>query len=82
MVEIAAVEVTNSEAWWIVDQLRTSGRADDITAACAIEHGISHDEPIDLTPGQELALMFLLASAPNRLESLRDKLARDYYHRT
>ena len=83
MVEIAAIEVTNSDAWWIVDQLRTSGRADDTTAASAIEYGITHDEAIDsLTPEQELALLFVLAGGPNRLESLRDNLARDHYDRT
>lgn len=82
MVEIAAIEVANSDAWWIANQLRTSGRADDITAATAIEHGITHGQPTDLTPAQELAVLFVLSSAPNRLESLRDKLARNYYDRT
>ena len=82
MVEIAAAELTDSEACCILDQLRTSGRADDSTAATAIEYGITHAEPIDLTPGQELAILFVLAGAPNRLESLRDNLARNHYDRT
>ncbi len=83
MAQIAGIRVTDSDAWWIVDQLRTVGRADDATAAFALERGIIDDEPVDwLTPNQQQAIMLVLSKAPESLVPLRRKLARDHLRRS
>ena len=74
--------MSKSDAWWIVDRLRTVGRADDATAAFALELGITADEPIDwLTPAQQDAVMLSLANAPSSLKPLRRTLARNHRNR-
>jgi hypothetical protein len=81
--QIAGIHVTDGDAWWLIDELRTIGRADDATAAFAIEIGVTADEPIDwLTPVQMKAVISALAYGPASLEPLRKKLARDHYDRT
>ena len=81
--QIVGIRVTDSDAWWIVDELRTIGRADDATAAFVIERGLARNEPIDcLTADQEQAVMLALTYAPVSLEPLRRKLARNHYDRT
>ncbi len=78
VVEIAGIPVNDSDAWWIVDELLTIGRADDVTAAWAIEVGVTAGEPIDwLTLDQKEAIVLALTYAPARLDPLRLKLARD-----
>jgi hypothetical protein len=76
---IAGVIVSDSDALWLVDELRMVGRADDVTAAWAIEAGIASGEAVEeLTPAQELAVLLVLAYAPSvSLSILRRKLASD-----
>lgn len=76
---IAGVIVADSDAVWLVDELRMVGRADDVTAAWAIEEGVGNGEAVeDLTPAQELAVLLVLAYAPSdSLKILRRKLTAD-----
>ena len=80
--EIAGIPVSDSDAWWIVDELLTIGRADDVTAAFAIESGVWSGEPIDgFTLGQQEAILLALTYANARLDPLREVLARGHYDR-
>jgi hypothetical protein len=70
--------VTCSNAWWLVDQLRVVGRADEATAAAAIESALKHNSPgVTLTGRQRDAVLAALDNPPPGLLRLRRVLARD-----
>ncbi len=78
MARIEGVSVSDRDGWWLVDRLRASGRADDVTAACAIELAIEADEDLDgLTSAEKDAVILALAQHPVTLIKLRNQLARD-----
>ena len=80
---IAPIQVSATDVWWIVDQLLAIGRADDVTAAFAIENGILAGEPIDeLTPGEQVAILQAISNANARLDPLRRALERTHCDRT
>ena len=80
---IAPIQVSETDVWWIVDQLLAIGRADDVTAAFAIENGILAGEPIDeLTPGEQVAILQAISNANARLDPLRRALERTHCDRT
>ena len=79
MARIAAVSIKNSDARSIIDSLRMVGRADDVTAAHAIERAIENLAPVDdLTPAERAAVVRVLDGAPARFRELRAVLARDH----
>ena len=83
MIQIAGIQVGETDVWWIVDRLLTIGRADDVTAAFAIETGVVAGQPIDeLTPGQREAILQAIAYANARLDPLRRALERSHFDRT
>ena len=76
MGELEGVSITNREGRWILERLREVGRADDVTAAASIEHGLDNDIPIDwLTNAERLAVMMALIEAPESFVELRKALA-------
>ena len=78
MGEIEGVSITSRDGRWIVDRLREVGRADDVTAAASIEHGLDDGHPVDwLTNGEKDALLSALIDCPDGLGELRGALARD-----
>jgi hypothetical protein len=79
---IEGVSVTDRDAWWLVDRLRAVGRADDTTAAYAIEAAISSGDNVDwLTPAEKDSIMLCLGQHPVTLIKLRTHLARDHRNR-
>jgi hypothetical protein len=74
--------VTLSDAWYLVDQLRIVGRADEATAAAAIERALV-DEAVGvrLTRRQWNAVLSVLDDPPAGLVRLRGALARGQQHR-
>jgi len=81
VVNIRGVHVTESDAYWVIDRLRAVGRADDATAAHAIEIGIDYDQQVELDDVQQVAVMMSLAGAPEGLMPLRRTLARNHRDR-
>jgi hypothetical protein len=83
MVSIVGIPVGKSDALWLVDELRMSGRADDVTAAYVLEDGIASGQEIDdLSPGQELAVLLVLPnSSAASLNLLRRKLTYEVLDR-
>ena len=83
MVEIQGVPVSWRDACWLIDHLRSVGRADDVTSAWAIEQAMLNDDHIvrGLEAGESDALLVGLLDAPAGLEGLRGKLARDRRNR-
>jgi hypothetical protein len=80
--QIEGVSVTDRDGWWLVDRLRAAGRADDVTAAFAIELAIEADDDLDwLTPAEKDAVILALAQHPVTLIKLRTQLARDHLDR-
>jgi hypothetical protein len=80
--QIEGVSVTDRDGWWLVDRLRAAGRADDVTAAFAIELAIDADDDLDwLTPAEKDAVILALAQHPVTLIKLRTQLARDLLDR-
>jgi hypothetical protein len=78
MFELHDEPVTHSNAWWLVDQLRVIGRADEATAAAAIEHALTDEAPgVTLTDRQCDAVLAALRNPPPGLFGLRAVLARD-----
>ena len=70
--------VTPEDAAKIVELLRARGKADDITAAAAIEHGLEPDlYTVLLTPAERVAVLTVLVDPPDSLTALRGMLARD-----
>jgi hypothetical protein len=82
MFEICGTPVERSDAWWLVDELRTIGRADDVIAAATIESGLWHSDEVDLSPSQREAVLDLLVSCPVSLDGLRGTLLRDHRDRS
>ena len=77
MARIAGVTISSTEAEWLIEALRQIGRADDVTAAHAIERALANLAPVDdLTTAERLAVLGVLVDPPN-LGELRAKLARD-----
>jgi hypothetical protein len=82
VLELCGVSISNSDAWWIVDQLRTVGRADDAVSAFAIERALLDEKlGIDLTPTSRQRVFAALVDCPDSLKRLRTTLARDYRER-
>ena len=77
MARIAGVSISSTEAKWLIEALRQIGRADDVTAAHAIERAVANLAPVDdLTRAERRAVLGVLVDPPN-LGELRAKLARD-----
>lgn len=75
-------QVTRSAAWWLVDRLRVVGRADEATAAAALEHALTEDDPgVLLSEPERDAVLAVLDDPPQSLLRLRIALARDRRHR-
>lgn len=84
MAHIEGVAVSDGDAWWIVSCLRAVGRADDATAAFAIELALGAADDVDvdwLTPSQKDAILLALAGAPDSLLPLRSALAHEHRQR-
>ncbi len=78
MARIEGVGISDRDGWWLVDRLRASGRADDVTAAYAIEAAIEADEELDcLTSAEKDAVILALAQHPVTLIKLRNQLGRE-----
>jgi hypothetical protein len=78
VVQIEGVRVTERDGRWLVDRLRAAGRADDVTAAYAIEVAIeSGEESGCLTSAEKDAVIAALGQHPSTLIKLRTQLARD-----
>ena len=68
--------VSTADARWLIEQLRVVGRADDVTAAHAIERAIRRLASIDdLTVRERDAILFALVDPPAGLVTLRGQLA-------
>jgi hypothetical protein len=82
VIEIQGVLVSQQNARWLIDHLRAVGRADDVTAAWAIEQALEdHLVVPQLEPDESDALLTGLTDAPAGLSGLRGKLARDRRNR-
>lgn len=78
VLQLCDESISHSDAWWIVDKLRTIGRADDTISASAIERALLDDEfALDLRPDGRQAVLMVLADCPPSLRRLRTTLARD-----
>lgn len=76
MFQIHDQPVTRSDAWWLVDQLRIVGRADDAIAAAAIEHALNDESrAVTLTERQWAAVLGALHDPPPGLVRLRGALS-------
>lgn len=73
---IEGMSLAESDAWWLVDTLRASGRADDVIAAYAIHLGIISGRDIGLPPNQREAVSRALANPPQGLVPLCSRLFR------
>jgi len=83
VVQIEGVGVTDRDGWWLVDRLRAAGRADDVTAAYAIQIGLECGEEAGcLTSVEKDAVILALWQHPVTLIGLRNRLARDRLDRT
>ena len=83
MARIEGVGVTDRDGWWLVDRLRAAGRADDVTAAYAIQIGLECGvETGCLTSFEKDAVILALWQHPVTLINLRTLLARDRLDRT
>ena len=77
MARIAGVTIASADARWLIEALRAVGRADDVTAAHAIERAIRHLVPVDdLTQTERDAVIGCLSDPPSGLVPLRAALAR------
>ncbi len=82
MLHVFGVRVARIDAHTLVDLLLRVGRADDLTAAAAIEKGIRDDlKLVALTPAERDAVLSVLDDAPPELAELRGALARDQQDR-
>jgi hypothetical protein len=78
VLELCGVQISRSDAWWIVDQLRTIGRADDAVCALGIEQALLDDlESVDLAPSRRQSVLGVLTNCPRTLTTLRVALIRD-----
>lgn len=86
MIEIQGVLVSARDASWLIDHLRAVGRADDVTAAWAIEQALLDDDRLvrQLDAGESDALLVRLLEPlelPAGLVGLCGKLAHDHRNR-
>lgn len=78
MTQIEGVSVNDRDAWWLIDRLRSIGRAEDATAAFTIESALTTDtDVVWLTPAEKQAVMRALAQHPVTLIELRNELRRN-----
>jgi len=71
--------VARSDAWWLVDRLRSVGRADGTIAAAVIERALTdRAQGITLTAAECDAVLDVLYDAPEGLVELRGALLRDH----
>ena len=78
MAQIEGVRVSDVDGWWLVARLRAAGRADDVTAAYAIQVAIESGEEIGcLTPAEKGAVLLAATEHPMTLADLCNQLARD-----
>ena len=78
MLKIHDESVRRSDAFWLVDQLRIVGRADDATAAAAIERALMDEAPaVPLAERERDAVLACLEDPPEGLLELRRTLLRD-----
>jgi hypothetical protein len=83
MAWIATVRVSRADAMWIIESLRSTGRADDVTAAHAIERAMKQLAPVDdLTPAECNAVLTCLEDPPSSLAQLHGTLARRHADRS
>jgi hypothetical protein len=74
--------ISQASARWLVDRLRAVGRADDVTAAWAIEQSLNDDLVVpELEEAESDAVLALLSDAPAGLVNLRNKLFSDLRNR-
>ena len=82
MAQIEGVSVSDRDGWWLVDRLRAAGRAEDVTAAYAIQVAIESGEEIGcLTPAEKGAVLLASTDHPVTLTDLCNQLARDLLDR-
>jgi hypothetical protein len=81
--QIEGVSVSDRDGWWLVDRLRAAGRAEDVTAAYAIQVAIESGEEIIgyLTPAEKGAVLLASTDHPATLTDLCNQLARDLLDR-
>ncbi len=76
--------VSRWDGWWVVGRLRCVGRADETTAAEAIDRALTdRAQGVTLTAAECEAVLTVLIDPPDGLLGLRDELARhrrDHYH--
>lgn len=71
--------VTRADAWWLVDRLRVTGRADETIAAAVLERALTDRIPgITLTVAECDAVLDALSAAPPGLVELRGALMREH----
>jgi hypothetical protein len=76
MARIAGVVVSRTDARSLIEELRQAGRADDATAAHAIERALARLAPVDdPTPPELRAVLARLDDPPTGLLDLRSQLA-------
>jgi hypothetical protein len=74
---IAGIDVSDPDAYWVVDELLTVGEADAAAAAFAIDRALANGKPVGpLSAAQRQAMADALFYAPVTLEPLRRELAR------
>ncbi len=83
MIAIQGEFISQSSARWLVEHLRAVGRADDVTAAWAIEQSLIDDLVVpELEEAEADAVLALLSNAPPAgLVNLRRKLFSDVRNR-
>ena len=82
MIAIQGEFISQASARWLVERLRAVGRADDVTAAWAIEQSLNDDLVVpELEEAESDAVLALLSDAPAGLVNLRRKLFSDLYNR-
>ncbi len=80
---LAGIQINEADCRTLVDMLLRVGRADDLTAAAAIERGLGIDATIAaLSIADRRAILGVLDDPPGGgLAELRGKLARDHRDR-
>ena len=72
------VELTRWDAWWLVGRLRCGGRADETTAAWAIDRALTdRAHGATLTTAEYGAVLTALDDPPHGLRALRETLERN-----
>jgi uncharacterized metal-binding protein len=76
VVSIEGIYVTEASGRWLVDRLRSVGRADDVITACAIEAAVDADDDLTgLDDAERGAIVTALDGCPTHaLAQLREAL--------